>query len=201
MIEAQNYFNIEKHKIKEWKIASYPVGILKKRELDNIILFGDAGFYSPSLNGMGFNEILRQHKKVAKHISNCIKKKKYSEKDLKIPDDIASNVNNLLFRFLGLIINDIPPSMLSQIFTLINQLSRQEIRRIMRNDITDKEAIHILKLFIEYIDLNELIKRIQKHHMKYIIKTIFELNKELLSEENHNLIFKHHKIRIKDMNE
>jgi len=199
MNQAQKDFNIAKHKNKELKIASYPTGIIKKREFDNIILFGDAGLYSPSLNGMGFNEILRQYKKVARHISQCISKNTYSERDLKLPDDIANDVNNLLFRLLGLIINDIPPAVLDQMFTLINKLSKSEIKRIMRNDVTDSEAIHIFELFFKYVDLRELVKVIKKQHAKYILKTIFELNKDILSEEIHNLFFKHHKIRIKDI--
>ena len=199
MLLAQKDFRIPKHKLVELKIASYPTGLLKKRELDHIILFGDAGFYSPSLNGMGFNEILKQYKKVAKHISNCIKNNLYLETNLKLPDNIADNINNLLFRLLGLIINDIPQDVLNEIFTVINKLSQSDIKKIMRNDVTDKETIKIFKLFFKYLDLNKLIKSIQKHHAKYILKTIFELNNDIITEETHNLFFKHHKIRIKDM--
>jgi flavin-dependent dehydrogenase len=199
MSDAQKDFNIPNHKLVELKVASYPTGLLKKRELDNIFLFGDAGFYSPSLNGMGFNEILRQYRKVSKHISSCISNNAFSEKELKIPDDIADDVNNLLFRFLGLIFNDIPPKILDQFFTLIKKLPDSDIRRIMRNDVTDKEAIRIFKFIFENINLGELIRVMKKHHIKYILKTLYELDKDILTEEIHNLIFKHHKIRIQDM--
>ena len=199
MLNAQKDFSIPKHKLIELKIASYPTGILKKRELDNIFLFGDTGFYAPPLNGMGFNEILRQYKQVAKHLSYCINNNIFSENELKMPDDIADNVNNLLFRFLGLIINDIPPKILDEMFTQLKKLPESDLRRIMRNDVTDKEVIQIFKLFFEYIDLGELIKIVRKNHLKYILKTLYKLDKDILTEEIHNLFFKHHKIRIKDM--
>ena len=84
-------------------------------------------------------------------------------------------------------------------FTQLKKLPESDLRRIMRNDVTDKEVIRIFKLFFEYIDLGELIKVIQKHHAKYILKTLYELDKDILTEEIHNQLFKHHKIRIKDM--
>ena len=199
MSDALKDFNIPKHKSIELKIASYPTGILKKRELDNIFLFGDAGFYSPSLNGMGFNEILRQYKKVAKHLSYCINNNQFSENELKMPDNIADDINNLLFLFLGLIINDIPPKILDEMFTQLKKLPESDIRRLMRNGVTDKEVIQIFKLFFENINIGELIKATQKHHVKYILKTLYELDRDILTEEIHNLLFKHHKIKIKDM--
>ncbi len=199
MEEAQKDFNIPKHEIKELKVASYPTGIIKKREFDNIILFGDAGLYSPSFNGMGFNEILRQYKKVARHISKCITKNTYSERDLKLPDDIAEDVNNLVFQILGLIINSLPPKILDEVFTVIKKSPKKDIKAIMRNDLSDKQIIRFFKSLFNYVTLSEFIQVIQKHHAKYILKTIFELDKDILSEEIHNLFFKHHKIRIKDM--
>ena len=84
-------------------------------------------------------------------------------------------------------------------FTQLKKLPESDIRRIMRNDVTDKEVIRIFKLFFENINLSELIKTTQKHHVKYILKTLYELNEDILTEEIHNLLFKHHKIRIKDM--
>ena len=193
-----NYKTINS-KIKELKIATYPTGVLKKQSLDNIFLFGDAGFFSPSTNGMGFNEILRQHHRVAKHLMEQMKKKKYGEKDLQLPDEIADDVNNLLFRFLGLIFNNIPPAILSQLFDIIKTLKQEDIRRIMRNDVTDREALELLKNIIARVNMSELIKVIEKSHVKYILKTLWELDKDIITEEMHNLIFMHHKFRIKDL--
>ena len=199
MLKEEKRFSIPAHKIKELKIATYPTGVLKKQSLDNIFLFGDAGFFSPSTNGMGFNEILRQHHRVAKHLMEQRKKKKYGEKDLQLPDEIADDVNNLLFRFLGLIFNNIPPAILSQLFDIIKTLKQEDIRRIMRNDVTDREALELLKNIIARVNMSELIKVIEKSHVKYILKTLWELDKDIITEEMHNLIFMHHKFRIKDL--
>lgn len=199
MQKAQNKFKIPNHKIKEWKIATYPTGILKKSCLDNIFLFGDAGFYSPSYNGMGFNEILRQYHKVAKHLSNCIKTKKFSEADLKLPKDIADDINNLIFRLLGIIINDIPLHIYNDIFNIINSLSEEDTRRIMRNTVADKEVINFIRQVIVKTEIGELIRHLKKHHFIHIIKTLKELGEDIFSEEIHDIVFKHHKLKIKDM--
>ena len=128
-----------------------------------------------------------------------IKKQAFSKNKRALPDDIADDINNLLFRLLGLTINDIPPKILDELFNLINQLSTSDIRRLMRNDVTDKEVIELSKLILRSINISELIKVLKKDHVKYIMEALFELEAGIITEEIHNLIFWHHKIKIKDM--
>ncbi|MGV8151372.1 MAG: lycopene cyclase family protein [Candidatus Woesearchaeota archaeon] len=49
-------------------------GELKKYSLDNIVFFGQAGMTDPPGCGMGFNQILRYHKKFARNIHECMRK-------------------------------------------------------------------------------------------------------------------------------
>jgi hypothetical protein len=197
--KALKKYNIPQHKILEWKIGSYPSGLLKSTALDNIFLFGDAGFYSPSFNGMGFNEILRQYHRVAKHLNECIKNNKYSKKFLMMPQNIAIDINNLIFRFLALINNDISVEMMNKMFDFGKNLTAKDVKAVMRNDVTDREAIKLLKKIVTKIGAGELIKCLSKEHLINIVKTMIELEIDIFSEEFHNLMDKKHKIKIKDM--
>ncbi len=64
-------------------------GSLKKYALNNIIFFGAAGMLNPDGCGMGFNEILKQHRTFAKGITKAMKMKTLDEKTLaKVADSL-----------------------------------------------------------------------------------------------------------------
>jgi len=197
--KSQKKFDIPKNSVLDYKIASYPTGILRKRSMNNIFFFGDAGLYSPSFIGMGFNEILRQHLSIAKHLSQCIKNNEFSENELKLPDNIAQDVNNLFFQVFGIIYNHMPPELLFAVFDAIKAQPKKDLKRIFRNDITDKEITCVFRKILRSVDMSLVISSIPKNRLIPIIKIFLELPEKILTEEIHNLLFKHHKIRIKDM--
>jgi len=57
-------------------------GSLKKYALNNIIFFGAAGMLNPDGCGMGFNEILKQHRTFSIGITKAMEKKTLNEKTL-----------------------------------------------------------------------------------------------------------------------
>lgn len=64
-------------------------GSLKKYALNNIIFFGASGMLNPDGCGMGFNEILKQHRTFVKGITKAMKKKTLDEKTLsKVADSL-----------------------------------------------------------------------------------------------------------------
>jgi len=64
-------------------------GALKKYALDNVIFFGASGMLNPDGCGMGFNEILKQHRTFANGITNAMKNNTLDQKTLsKIADSL-----------------------------------------------------------------------------------------------------------------
>jgi len=64
-------------------------GSLKKYALNNIIFFGASGMLNPDGCGMGFNEILKQHRTLAKGITKVMKKNTLDERTLsKVADSL-----------------------------------------------------------------------------------------------------------------
>ncbi len=64
-------------------------GALKKYALNNVIFFGASGMLNPDGCGMGFNEILKQHRTFAKGITKAMKNNTLDQKTLsKIADSL-----------------------------------------------------------------------------------------------------------------
>lgn len=197
--ETNTLFNIKKYEIIEEKITSYFTGTLKTNVLDNIFLFGDAGGLTPSFIGMGFNEILRQHEKIAKHLSSCLIKNKLNKKDLKIPENIEQDISNHLMEIISFIQFDPSAKSLSELVEIVKTLPNSTLRKIYRNDISKDETVKVLKLILSHPKAIKLITKIKKKHILKIIKVFLKIEQDIFEEDIHNLIFKHHQIKIKDM--
>ena len=63
--------------------GTIPSGILKQYALDNVIFWGASGMLNPDGCGMGFNEILRQHKTFCAEIDRALVGNRLDEKHLK----------------------------------------------------------------------------------------------------------------------
>ena len=66
-------------------------GMLHKYALNNIVFFGSSGMLNPDGCGMGFNEVLKQHKVFAEEVKKCIRSNKLDQRSLeKISDKIRN---------------------------------------------------------------------------------------------------------------
>lgn len=66
-------------------------GLLHKYALDNIVFFGSSGMLNPDGCGMGFNEILKQHKVFAQEVKKCYQSNRFDQRSLnKISDKIRN---------------------------------------------------------------------------------------------------------------
>lgn len=175
MKEAQKRFAIPKHKIVEMKVASYPTGIIKKRTMNNIFLFGDSGFYASASNGMGFNEILRQYKRVARHLSSCIGGDLLREKDLKIPSDVVNDINNIFMKIMCLTSDNASSRVTDKAFSVFGELNQTEINNYMRNTVSNKQALKILRKIVFSIGFWRTIKTLTKKYPRYIFGLLFLL--------------------------
>lgn len=191
-------YGFSKGKVAEWKVFPYSSGELKSRSLDNVFLFGDAGMFAPGFAGMGFNEILRQHKVIAKHISKCLTTNKLSATDLFVPNEITNDLSNFFLKILSLTYFYIPPPIFNKVNAFLGKHPKY-FTDIMRNEVTDKDSIAMLKSLIQVFDIEEFIKELDTKTLTILIKECLGLSKDIFEEEIHNLVFKHHKIRIKDM--
>lgn len=66
-------------------------GLLHKYALNNIVFFGSSGMLNPDGCGMGFNEILKQHKIFAEEVKKCIRSNKLDQSSL---DKISDKIRN-----------------------------------------------------------------------------------------------------------
>lgn len=66
-------------------------GLLHKYALNNIVFFGSSGMLNPDGCGMGFNEILKQHRTFAKEVKKCLQANKLDQRSLeKISDKLRN---------------------------------------------------------------------------------------------------------------
>ncbi len=66
-------------------------GMLHKYALNNIVFFGSSGMLNPDGCGMGFNEILKQHRTFAEEVKKCLQTKKLDQRSLeKISDKLRN---------------------------------------------------------------------------------------------------------------
>lgn len=186
-------------KIIEYKVAHYATGKLKQHTFDNIYLFGDAGLLCPGFIGMGFNEILRQHKAVAKHLSKCLNEGRLSQKELETPVSVLQDAESIFFRAVSQSINTFDKETLKILLGTLGKINNKTLQRMFRNTITREDMIKFLSVFLKKLDLNEVIKRIPKRHIIKFLKGLLKLSEDLIFDEIHDLVYKHHKIKVKDL--
>lgn len=66
-------------------------GLLHKYALKNIVFFGSSGMLNPDGCGMGFNEILKQHKVFATEVKKCLQSNKLDQRSL---EKISEKIRN-----------------------------------------------------------------------------------------------------------
>jgi|GEM_PF-2825508 len=187
---------VPKYKHKTWKVASYPTGRLKTNAADNIFFFGDAGFYAPPLNGMGFNAALRHYKEAARHLSKCIKKKTYTEKDLRL-DKPVTQINNLAFLIPAVAFNSLSPKFIFEVFEPLAKFPQSKLVPIMRNTLKASDIPFYVEQMPKMIDEEQLKKTMKKADLKQMLDVIGALTDEIAKLEIENKMGK--KQKVKDM--
>jgi flavin-dependent dehydrogenase len=187
------------YKILDYKIDYYATGELKCHSFNNIYLFGDSSLFCPGFIGMGFNEILRQYKSVARHLDLCISKNMLAQKELETPVSIIEDTDNTLFRIVSLIINALDADDAKLLVESIRGIPNSKLKRLFRNTLIDDDIILVLKELISKVNIGKLIKNLPKRYVKLIIIELAKLSEDLFIDEIHDLIYKHHKLRIKDI--
>jgi flavin-dependent dehydrogenase len=168
-------------KVIEIKSDCYAVGKLRKHALDNIYLFGDAGLFCPGLIGMGFNEILKQYKKVAKHLNGCLKDNKLSRGDLETPASIIEDADSAFFRIFNEIINCLSEKDLKSITSM--EGNEDIKRKLFRNDLSKEDLIRSIRLFFGRIDLENFILNTPSKKLEIVLKELSKLGEDIVIEE------------------
>lgn len=183
----------------ERKGGSYPTGVLKQRSLDHIYLFGDAGFYCPFFTGMGFNEILRQHKHVANHLDACLAANTLDARSLDIPLEVAQQADNLFLQLFGVLFNYAPPDVVVQGFERMSKIPPQYVRHMMRNTLSQKDIFHLLVHIWGNADFTALLNCVPSHVLASSFKTMLALGHDILYAELQELLLPHNAQHIPDI--
>ncbi len=77
---SQYFVNHQSNPHALWGVI--PVGFLRKRALDNIYFFGEAGQLNPGTTATCLTKILYSYKKTSEFISTCLKNKTLTQSDL-----------------------------------------------------------------------------------------------------------------------
>jgi len=181
------------------KMANYPTHELKHYTLDHILLFGDSASMSPAFSGMGFNECLRRYKFVAKTIDEWLDRGKFRRKDLKIPKDYARTFNKLLFEMFGILVIHANIKIMEHLMNATKYIDQKHLRLIMRNEVSEKEVVDMLKgLFKEFAFL-EFLKSLDVVTLVKILRLISKLSKTFTLKMLYNAVHPHHKITLHDI--
>lgn len=191
--------NVPPHKRVRDKIANYPTHELKCITHDHIVLLGDSASASPAFSGMGFNECLRRYKYWSKFIDTWLKNGKYKKRNLKIPKDYARSFNKLLFEMFAILVIHANINIMEHLMNATKYINPKHLRLIMRNEVSEKEVIDMIKgLFKEHAFL-EFIKTLDTVTLIKILRLTSKLSKSLTLKTLYNLVHPHHKISLHDI--
>lgn len=196
---ALKRFSIPPHRIVEYKKGSYPSGVIKKVCLDNIFFFGDAGFYSPGYNGMGFNEILRHHRRVSHHLSSCLHRGRLTASDLCLPADRSIQINDLFFQLVGLTLGNLSPEIIDGILKAMSESPAHTRQAIMRNTLSGAEIVSLVFLTLSKINKAQLLSAIAHSDLKHVVRASSQLLRHVIDEEAGARVFRLPKSKAKDM--
>lgn len=152
--------------------GNIPGGDLKNYALDRVFFWGDAGMYTPSAAGMGFNECLKEHKMVAKEIKSNLEKEQTSKKELnhlahKVRKDIALNFQEIIAK-IGFYNNT--QKGWSQGVAWLNELGPPLSKYWMRNEIDLKWAQKALKKLYKVVSIKDLYFALPKKEYLFIMQ-------------------------------
>lgn len=166
---AQKQFG--SYKVEEYKIDHYATGKVKRHSTNNYLCFGDAGLFCPGFIGMGFNEILRQHKSIAKHLEICLRDNALDVHSLTIPVPIQEDAHSLVFSTISHIINPLDSRAMSAIFNKMLVLSNGTLKRLFRNTLNDDDILKIINVFVSSPNISYVVSKVPKKFLKpFILK-------------------------------
>ncbi|WP_432403103.1 lycopene cyclase family protein [Wukongibacter sp. M2B1] len=174
----------------EPRFGYYPSGDLpERRAKDNVDFIGDAGCWTTPC-GWGMSFILTNYKDYADNIIQLVKENKLDEKSLNdiIKLDVHQRHQILFDKLITHFLSNGSAEDLDKFINFFNIIDPLICEKVFTLRVTHEEIEELLKNFLKYFKLGELIKIIPKEDYLTVIKEIKYLLADLIFEK----IFPYH---------
>jgi|GEM_PF-3985793 len=162
--------------------GAIPLYVLKQAALDNVLLVGDAGGWTPFATGTGFNMILKKYRIISKKIKKALEENKLGSKELeKITTPTFDEENNILLHkliaFLDMYTDD---KKFDDLTSMINIMGERVYDKFVNMNLTTAEIIFNLRKFNKKFDIRYIINTIPPEDIRCLVTdTIDYLSKRL----------------------